>query len=385
MNFFNNNKVKKLEEENKELTNVNEILNKRIKTLTDEVKSLQEELNKRKTNMYDLKSLINITFNRPSFQREPNKQRIKELSIIISNKPNFIVPIIIGVLDQQYYIIDGQHRISAIHKIFSEELYEKIKEVPVVFNHYRTMEEMRLDFEIINDTMTLSQLIYCDEKTKSIINETVTQLQEIYTYYFKSGRKRMARPFIDTTDFENIIIQSKIIEKRGIDSASKLIRLIKALNEHYKSEYNNSDKNKKITKILDKIKKQKYEFYLGMKKDWIDDLMTIQEEKKNITKRDREVIWRLHFGLDSEAKCKCCNINIISKDNPSYHCGHIIPDSKGGRVNRENILPICQSCNLSMSDTPMFEYMKKHNYNINYALLLETLYKSNPDYFEYKK
>jgi hypothetical protein len=34
----------------------------------------------------------------------------------------------------------------------------------------------------------------------------------------------------------------------------------------------------------------------------------------------------------------------------NFHCGHNIPESKGGITVLENLLPICSSCNLSMSN-----------------------------------
>lgn len=42
----------------------------------------------------------------------------------------------------------------------------------------------------------------------------------------------------------------------------------------------------------------------------------------------------------------------------SFHCGHIIPECKGGETILSNLKPICQKCNLSMGTNNMEEFMK---------------------------
>lgn len=76
--------------------------------------------------------------------------------------------------------------------------------------------------------------------------------------------------------------------------------------------------------------------------------------RKHIPKAIRQQVWITYVGKKFEDKCTIlwCT-NIINVFN--FHAGHIIPDSKGGLINIENLRPICSNCNLSMSN----------NYNIN--------------------
>ena len=46
----------------------------------------------------------------------------------------------------------------------------------------------------------------------------------------------------------------------------------------------------------------------------------------------------------------------------SFHCGHIIAESKGGELSVNNLKPICQSCNSSMGTQNMDEYIKKYGF-----------------------
>jgi hypothetical protein len=77
-------------------------------------------------------------------------------------------------------------------------------------------------------------------------------------------------------------------------------------------------------------------------------------KRKPIPKAVREQIWLRDFGKIFEAKCKtpwCHNmINVWD-----FHAGHNIPDSKGGKMSIDNLVPICSRCNLSMSDNYTFD------------------------------
>ena len=71
--------------------------------------------------------------------------------------------------------------------------------------------------------------------------------------------------------------------------------------------------------------------------------------KEKIPKALREQVWITYIGKEFESKCKidwCSNvINVFD-----YQCGHNIPESKGGTLDLENLLPICSRCNSSMGD-----------------------------------
>ena len=80
----------------------------------------------------------------------------------------------------------------------------------------------------------------------------------------------------------------------------------------------------------------------------------IKTKKKRIPKALKEQIWIKRNKKRFEVKCliKWCK-NKITCFN--WHCGHNIPESKGGKTNIRNLIPICAKCNLSMSN----------NYTIN--------------------
>jgi len=68
-----------------------------------------------------------------------------------------------------------------------------------------------------------------------------------------------------------------------------------------------------------------------------------------VPKALREQVWLKKFGKVFEHKCSvtwCENILTPFK----FEAGHIIPESKGGPTNIQNLLPICGSCNKSMGN-----------------------------------
>jgi len=83
----------------------------------------------------------------------------------------------------------------------------------------------------------------------------------------------------------------------------------------------------------------------------------IKNKKKYISLVLKKKVWDKYIGLEiGKSKCLCCNITDIIQ--MSFHCGHIIAESKGGETNLSNLKPICQNCNSSMGSQNMNDFMK---------------------------
>jgi len=72
-------------------------------------------------------------------------------------------------------------------------------------------------------------------------------------------------------------------------------------------------------------------------------------KKEKITAALREAVWIQKMGKVFEAKCPVvwCPNRITVFD---FQSGHNIPESKGGKTNIDNLLPICARCNICMGD-----------------------------------
>lgn len=85
-----------------------------------------------------------------------------------------------------------------------------------------------------------------------------------------------------------------------------------------------------------------------------------RQKKKNISHTLRRLVWNKWVGEEiGSIKCPCCNLTIISQ--LTFVCGHIITESKGGLTTIDNLRPICASCNSSMNNKNMNEFINELN------------------------
>ena len=79
--------------------------------------------------------------------------------------------------------------------------------------------------------------------------------------------------------------------------------------------------------------------------------------KKSISSTMKKLVWNKYIGEEiGKSKCLCCKNSYICQI--SFHCGDIIPESKGGEMKVSNLRPICQNCNSSMATRNMDEFME---------------------------
>lgn len=81
------------------------------------------------------------------------------------------------------------------------------------------------------------------------------------------------------------------------------------------------------------------------------------KKKTHIPKPLRTNVWEKYSGKNYESNCFICN-KIITIN--SWDCGFIIPESKGGKIILENLMPVCKQCNKSLGDMNMYDYKKKY-------------------------
>lgn len=101
---------------------------------------------------------------------------------------------------------------------------------------------------------------------------------------------------------------------------------------------------------------------------YLAQIESLKIKRPNIPKSVRDSVWRKCIG-NLDGHCWACNCS-ISFDK--WHCGHIQPYSKSGEDKIDNLRPLCQACNLSMSNRDMKSYILQY-------------YSSGPGYEEFSK
>jgi hypothetical protein len=82
--------------------------------------------------------------------------------------------------------------------------------------------------------------------------------------------------------------------------------------------------------------------------------------KEKIPKALREQVWINKMGKTFHG---ICSISWCSNDMTCFNfdCGHNIPESKGGKTDIENLIPICRNCNTGMGNKyTIDEWNKKY-------------------------
>ena len=96
---------------------------------------------------------------------------------------------------------------------------------------------------------------------------------------------------------------------------------------------------------------QVFASYIGS--DYDDDaLLAVKSDESCSCKGSRNVNLRLRFRVMQRDNFKCCICGASPAKDPSVvlHVDHIIPWSKGGKTELDNLQTLCSNCNYGKSD-----------------------------------
>jgi hypothetical protein len=115
-------------------------------------------------------------------------------------------------------------------------------------------------------------------------------------------------------------------------------------------------KDDKIKELQDTINMLRNELQLYKEKNRETDKEK-PHKKIQIPKAIKKMVWNLHVGSSvAETVCLCCQQEQITMLH--FHCGHVVPESKGGLNTIENLRPICGPCNMSMGTQHMKDFIR---------------------------
>jgi len=172
--------------------------------------------------------------------------------------------------------------------------------------------------------------------------------------------KKTSKKTIEPKKEEEIIVKKTL--KKTIEPKKIIIDDIIEPKKKELTPYNAFFKEQSLL-IKDNCEiKNKMEYIAKLWKEHKEEIEEIEEIKKSVKKQTisatiKKLVWNMHIGEEiGKAKCVCCKSSYISQ--MSFHCGHIIAESKGGEMIVSNLRPICQNCNSSMGNKNMEEFMK---------------------------
>jgi hypothetical protein len=197
----------------------------------------------------------------PSIQRDIIPQHVQEMRNHIQDyakkgKEPIFSSVDIAILDSRYYVIDGQHRISAIQKEYEEnKLLIPIHSLLYVIENEEELEEL---FRLKNSNVPVPDFILSVKETKKELLKHITSyLLTSYPGIFKTDAQN--RPYININTFIENFRVSKIFTY--IETKEQFVEVFNVMNQFCYS---------KISTMVEK-QKNRYKISPRMLSTWAEN------------------------------------------------------------------------------------------------------------------
>ena len=338
-------------------------------------------LNNTSIEIYTTEKVLTLNVVKPEIQRiiDLNKvQDIIECQLEFHRKNGYFNfnasgPINIHIWDGKYLLVDGQHRLEALERLYNNHSHNI--SFYINFVKINSQQELEFNYNMINKNTPLPDF----SKFKTIdknIPETVAVKFQLKFPDIWAKNTRARRPHVYFNFFQESL--AFICEETLINCSEVLYKTVIDYNLKLKS------RDKSSFKVTDNIynKAKQTDLYLGLfqhqdedygylwAKNIVEDITgrTIKKSstssKKKIPKKIKNDSWDKYIGKQfGESRCLCCTHSIICQKE--FTAGHVRSEFNGGKITVNNIIPICSACNLSMATQNMDEYIKEY-YPDNY-------------------
>lgn len=307
---------------------------------------------------------------KPNYQGSLLEDKVEEMIVEYLKKPILLKlknRIIIGVWNNNWYILDGQHRIEMGKTLYINHK----KEDSLVFCWYICENEnmLREIFISVNKDSSKNEY-YVNQKDifGNTKEEFTGKLKKYHNADFakkksQNGRFKTIEEFVIELDnmkyfesFENA--QEAYDNLRYKNSEFFEINRYEVIMINNGSNFYEPEKKLIRQKIIFTMRGNNFV-------EWLGDETKAPYHKTKISKSSisnykKGVVWKKEFG---DEVCGVCPIsfcdNILRKGKGiknGYQCGHIISEFHGGATEPNNMRPICGGCNQSMGSKNWYVY-----------------------------
>jgi 5-methylcytosine-specific restriction endonuclease McrA len=296
--------------------------------------------------------LITLPLLRPPYQSDLDETKVQEMIASYQTKPEFghfknTLIIAVRMIGQKcLYLVDGQHRFEMCKR---HNIYYSFR---ILFYPIVTDDEMRHLFREINhDSYKNLTYVSLGADTARLVDDFMDHYKE-KPFTKKKGESRLhtLKSFTDAlsvyiqkfTDLPSLI---QSIEQKQLD----FIQLVDFTHSYAE------EKECIQTQCILPLKECNFIEYL---------LNNVEPEYKGKGKSFKTIpqslktaVWDRWIGM-GEGQTVCCVCKVITIYQSVFHCGHIVAKSRGGLNIVENLRPICQSCNSSMGNQNMDDFIR---------------------------
>lgn len=319
--------------------------------------------------IYNIPKLKNIE--KPIEQGSLDSDRVDKMIDEYKNHPTFLRfknRVIIGNLNDTWYIIDGQHRVE-----MSKKIYEDNNEINdyLIYCWFTCNNEndMRLLFNSVNKDSTKNNYYIQQKEFDQIkINEFTKLLKNYYKSSF-SNKKTISGKIKTIEELRDDLIKINFFTNNKSLSIIKLYEyLLQKNNEFYKiNRYEINIKENLDNFYKDEHKHIENNIIFSLKNanfiKWLENpnennpFHKNKKEKKRISRQLKLQCWIKEFNNNECGICPILDCSIILDKNISnWQAGHIISEYNNGETTINNLRPICKNCNLAMGSKNWNDY-----------------------------
>lgn len=295
----------------------------------------------------------------PDFQRDQVDERVEKFIKILENdfKENNIVHdfnlIHLGLLNNIFNILDGQHRFLALEAFYLK--HKKDFSIMITVYIASSSTELKNIKKNINDSLITEDDCFDNGTDAGETKENIKNYLKNHYVLFASDKFNPRLPSFGAGTAAEYYIH--IYPRKP---SAFIINEIEKDNKRLENEYKKNDKEF-YESVVDKIKdsKQKKLFIGKIINDYKKEKAF--EEKKGRHKIPdiiKNKMWVRDFLDDNNiGQCFTCKKKLAYH---KAHCGHIISIKNNGSNEINNLVPTCQKCNSSIGENNMDEYCKNN-------------------------
>ncbi len=302
----------------------------------------------------------------PLSQRTKVEERVEYFNLYIEEEykktkeiPDLNV-LSIGFFKNSFYILDGQHRFSAISS-FYEKNKKAMKDYYVMTTFYLidTKKEFKQIMSQINNNFVSEEYLFQiteddgDEELIEDKKEAIKNYMEKNYKIYLSEKLNCRPPFINLS-----ILCEYLFNLYPKMSSYKMMLKIEQINKELEEEYKKTDiefyhriqgfiENKKDMKLL----------FLGkiLNEEARIKLETMKQGRIRFTKALRKKLWSLYFK-DETHYGQCFNCGCEKLKMSEYHISHKQSIKNGGTNEVANLIILCSTCNTSIGGTNLYDH-----------------------------
>ena len=296
--------------------------------------------------------LLALPLLRPPYQADLDDAKVKEMIRSYQTNPEFgyfknTIVVAVRMTGQKcFYLVDGQHRV--------EMCKQKAIDYPfqVLFYAISTDDEMRDLFREINyDSFKNLTYVSLGADTARLVDDFMDHYKD-KPFTKKKGESRLytLKGFTDALStyiqrFSDLPSLTQAMEQKQLEFIQK-VDFTHSYAEEKECIQSQCILPLKECNFIEFVLNNAVPEYKGKGK-------TIS---KTIPLSLKKAVWERWMGMgEGEAKCPVCKVTMIYQI--SFHCGHIVAKSRGGLNTVDNLKPICQSCNSSMGNQNMDDFI----------------------------